>query len=116
MAKDEKNAELCREWYSRNRARKLEMQQRRRQDIHDFLDATKVKSGCLRCGERDPRCLVFHHRNGETKAFDLGLAGSGSIGMEAIIAEMAKCDVLCANCHLKHHWEERQRAKPRRTR
>lgn len=114
MAKDEKNAELCRQWYARNRARKLEMQQRRAQDIQNFIDATKTEAGCRTCGERDPRCLSFHHRDGEEKLFDISIAGNGQKSMAALTAEIAKCDVLCMNCHMKHHWEERQQKKAAR--
>lgn len=102
----EKNKEACRDWYRRNRARKYEMQVRRRQDIARLLDKRK-EGGCPRCGERDPRCLVFHHRDPKTKKFDLAIAYKGSVGLDAIREEAAKCDVLCANCHRKHHWDER---------
>lgn len=113
MAKDEKNADLCRQWYARNRVRKLEMQQRRAQDIQDFIDETKSKSGCRTCGEPDPRCLSFHHRDGEEKLFEVSVASNGSRSIKVLVAEIAKCEVLCMNCHMKHHWEERQKKKAR---
>jgi hypothetical protein len=116
MTNDErqKNKDACRDWYRRNRARKALMAIRRKQDIARYLDECK-SSGCRRCGERDVRCLVFHHRDPKTKVFDLARGYCGQIGMDAIRKEVAKCDVLCANCHRKHHWEERQaktQAKP----
>ena len=71
-----------------------------------LLDARK--DGCIRCGEKYPACLDFHHRNG--KADKLGHIGLiRRFGLDRLRAELAKCDVLCANCHRKLHWEERQR-------
>jgi hypothetical protein len=63
---------------------------------------------CERCDERAPECLQFHHRNPEEKTIEVSIAvGRRCWSKERILAEMAKCDVLCANCHAKHHWEER---------
>ena len=70
-----------------------------------LLDARK--SGCIKCGESDPSCLDFHHRDPSTKEGDLGRVRRFSI--KRILAEIAKCDVLCANCHRKHHRDLREK-------
>lgn len=73
-----------------------------------LLDARR--GGCIKCGETHPACLDFHHRNG--KSDKLGHIGVvRRFAMEKLLAEIAKCDVLCANCHRKHHYDERH-AKP----
>lgn len=61
-----------------------------------FINA--AKKSCLRCGfSEHPVALQFHHRNRSEKLFEI----SKSLGksLAAIAAEIAKCDVLCANCH-----------------
>lgn len=42
--------------------------------------------------------LHFDHRPGEVKCFNIG-EQIGNRSMEALWAEIAKCDVRCANCH-----------------
>lgn len=73
-----------------------------------FLEWFKnIKSGlaCQECGETHPACLQFHHRNrGEKTATVSELRASQS--RRKVLAEIAKCDVLCANCHAKLHWDE----------
>ena len=59
------------------------------------------------CGETDPICLDFHHRDGEVKKFGISRIKNKYVGQAALLAEIAKCDVLCANCHRKHHAKER---------
>ncbi len=59
-----------------------------------------LKAGpCTRCGRDDlpPHCKDFHHRDRTTKSFTLGPATR--YGKERILAEIAKCDLLCAICH-----------------
>lgn len=58
-------------------------------------DAKKV--GCADCGESDPVVLDFHHRDPSQKLFNIGTARGKSV--PKVVAEIAKCDVVCANCH-----------------
>lgn len=66
----------------------------------------KAAQGCATCGEGRPQCLDFHHREPADKKFVIGSAGSRS--RKVIETEMAKCVVLCRNCHAILHWEEKQ--------
>lgn len=64
-----------------------------------------VKSApCLDCGGVfHPSVMDFDHRPGEEKKF--GMAhGTFSYGWEALKAEIAKCDVVCSNCHRYRTW------------
>ena len=63
-----------------------------------FIRATKSK-GCVICGEKDYRCLDFHHRKREEKECNVSQIRTRGIG--AIVKEIEKCDILCANCHRK---------------
>lgn len=54
---------------------------------------------CVKCGEADPLVLDFHHRDPETKLF--GIKDNLTTTLERLSAEVAKCDVLCSNCHRK---------------
>jgi hypothetical protein len=105
--RDQQNA-AWRKWYSNNAARKIGWQRRRREEIRQWWRELKATKSCQVCGERAPECLHFHHRDPSQKAIDLGtVASSGRWSRERILEEVAKCDVLCANCHAKHHWDER---------
>ena len=65
---------------------------------------------CKYCGENHPAVLQFHHRDPREKEFDVSAFVYHQKGGPAKLeAEIAKCDVLCANCHLKHHYENDER-------
>jgi hypothetical protein len=51
---------------------------------------------CVDCGESDPLVLEFDHV-GE-KSFEIG-AGLPDRNWDSILREIAKCEVVCANCH-----------------
>ncbi len=63
-----------------------------------WLSSIKSKSGCARCGHTDPRALDFHHRDPFTKFTSVSCMVA-CYAKATIINEIAKCDVLCANCH-----------------
>ena len=53
---------------------------------------------CVDCGEADPTVLEFDHRNPSDKSY--GIANRlGRSPWETLLEEIAKCDVVCANCH-----------------
>ena len=51
---------------------------------------------CVDCGERDPIVLEFDHLR--DKSFAIGQALHG-YRWQTILDEIAKCEVVCANCH-----------------
>jgi hypothetical protein len=99
---------LWRRWYRKNPKRKYAWQKRRRAEIRQWFEALRATKSCECCGERTPECLQFHHRDRATKLIEVSKAVARAWRKERIRAEIAKCVVLCANCHLKHHWEERR--------
>ena len=58
---------------------------------------------CETCGEKEPCCLVFHHKDPSEKRYAVSMMAVQGYSIETIEAEIAKCTVLCANCHAKVH-------------
>jgi hypothetical protein len=72
----------------------------RRQPRQDYVDNVKRTSGCADCGlvPEVLEVLEFDHRPDEEKTTDVSnLMVSGS--WDAFVSEVAKCDIVCANCH-----------------
>lgn len=72
----------------------------RRKPRQDYIEAVKRENGCADCGliPEVLEVLEFDHRPDEPKTTDVSnLMTSGT--WEAFVAEVAKCDVVCANCH-----------------
>ena len=54
---------------------------------------------CADCGNRFPSYVMdFDHIKG-TKRFNISKAMHGTWSIKTMRAEMAKCEVICANCH-----------------
>ncbi|KKN03892.1 hypothetical protein LCGC14_1103230 [marine sediment metagenome] len=68
---------------------------------YEFINKIK-KSGCIICGYK--KCfgaLVFHHKHVNEK--DFSVAKRITASLDRIKAELAKCVILCANCHAEVH-------------
>jgi hypothetical protein len=95
----------CRRAYKRghylaNRARYIDRARAQKRRLADertrYLLEFFVAHPCVDCGERDPVVLEFDHLR--DKEFDIGRELSRR-SWHSILEEMAKCDVVCANCH-----------------
>ena len=61
---------------------------------------------CMDCGvQYPPYVMDFDHIAGE-KAF--GLSQSLNRSFEKVLAEMEKCEVVCANCHRMRTFNEKE--------
>lgn len=60
-----------------------------------------MKGGCCsQCGYRKcSRSMSFHHRDPQTKSFELAVTDIRNRPWEEIVIELDKCDLLCNNCH-----------------
>jgi len=71
--------------------------ERAKKDRTYFQDI-KVQRGCTDCGYRaNPVALDFDHLPGSVKLYRVCSMAGMSRGL--IDAEIAKCEVVCANCH-----------------
>jgi hypothetical protein len=63
-----------------------------------FVDEFKLKTGCKDCGyNKDAIALQFDHLRDKQAAISKLVAQGAS--KDIVLTEMAKCEVVCANCH-----------------
>lgn len=69
----------------------------RARQYQKFLEYMVGKS-CLDCGNGDVRVLEFDHRDGVSKHANVSKLVQQA-GWQTVQEEIAKCDVVCCNCH-----------------
>ena len=75
-----------------------------RQGTYEVMRAAKDVP-CMDCGRRWPHWIMeFDHRPGAQKLGEVG-ALAARAPRRVVLEEMAKCDVVCANCHRNRTWE-----------
>jgi hypothetical protein len=83
---------------------RLARQHRNRHYIYNYLR----EHPCAECGEADPVVLDFDHLRDKSR--DVAVLAKVS-GRANLVAEIAKCRVLCANCHRRHTAERAGRRR-----
>lgn len=86
---------------------------RLRSSRKELLVSLKSKP-CADCGRSyPPYVMQFDHRDPrqKTKRFRSPGAMAARASMEAFLVEIAKCDVVCANCHAERTFGHRAQAR-----
>ncbi len=96
-----------RKWYAQNGTHSRAKTREYHKKLKEWYVSYKEGLSCIKCGESHPGCLDFHHRDGSQKEFSICMGVTRRMSKERILKEIAKCDVLCRNCHAKLHWEIR---------
>lgn len=65
----------------------------------DIINQMKTDAGCIECGFNEhPSALDFDHVTGD-KLFDIATAVHEGRSWDLILAEIEKCEIVCANHH-----------------
>ena len=90
--------------YRESEIRRVTSRQRAAADVLNGLRRVP----CADCRRRfPPQMMDFDHRDPSTKSFAL----SGKVQLkseETLLCEVAKCDVVCSNCHRNRTFVRRQ--------
>ena len=82
------------------------MRTKKRRERTKWFRAFKKTIACLKCGS--VKRLQFHHREIKPDNVSVSLYVCQGRSMRVILAEIAKCDPLCHDCHHKFHTAERR--------
>lgn len=65
-----------------------------------LLDYLKDKY-CKDCGEKDPIVLTFDHVDRDQKTESISKLMLNLVSINNLLQEIAKCEIRCANCHMR---------------
>ena len=93
--------------YQKSEKRRISTRQRQNQNFEEnkifILNYLKTHP-CVDCGESDPIVLEFDHMRDKLKNIsDM----RRSYSLNNIILEIEKCEIRCANCHKRKHYDHR---------
>ncbi len=99
--------ENSKKWFLENRERAYEKSRpavrkwhkKRKIELHEIVDKLKNKP-CMDCqGSFNHWVMQFDHRDGNTKRDNVATMLHETRPLDAILLEIDKCDLVCANCH-----------------
>lgn len=76
---------------------KKELAHRQKKEFRDKLSKIKENNGCKDCGIKNHIILDFDHI--KDKKYNVSQMIRDGFSWKAIIKEIEKCEVVCANCH-----------------
>jgi hypothetical protein len=92
-------------WHLNNKAKRIPKIQLRKREIARIVNEYKKTKKCSICPESRWYTLDFHHV--KTKKYTISAMVRKGISWRNIKKEIAKCIIVCANCHRELHHKAR---------
>jgi hypothetical protein len=73
-----------------------------------YVEDIKKRSKCTDCGNNDYRVLEFDHLPQFEKIGHIATLIRKGWTIQRLDTEIAKCDIVCANCHKIRTWARKQ--------
>jgi len=100
-------------WYEQNKNNRVKEVAVRKKSIREWMRLLKESLFCSRCGlsgKDNAWAMEFHHQDPTKKESLVSGMVSGGYAKARIMEEIEKCDVVCASCHRKEHYQEHQQS------
>ena len=78
-------------------------------ELKKYVSDLLLNSKCEICNISDFYALEFNHKIPSDKSFEIAQAISGNriqVSLEQLKSEIAKCEIVCANCHKRKTAEQ----------
>ncbi len=98
--------QYLKEHYSKNKIYYAKNAKAQKKKTKQWLYELKMGLKCAHCEADNPIVLDFHHIDPTTKEATVAHISRNN-AKERILKEIAKCIVLCANCHRIEHWNQK---------
>ncbi len=107
--KDIEKARACqRRYYQTHKEVYLHKNRRKKEMLRNIMRQHKAKP-CADCGNEFPFYVMdFDHREGEKKNAHVSKLVQ-RMNLQQLLNEIAKCDVVCSNCHRIRTYQREQR-------
>ncbi|OOR66058.1 hypothetical protein [Bacillus mycoides] len=97
------------EWNYRHREQRYAYRKKRAYEIRvNFIN--KLGGKCIKCGLEhggmNTPAFDFHHVDPNSKNFNVNMNSINHYSLSKLEEEVNKCELICANCHRIHHWQE----------
>jgi hypothetical protein len=98
-------------WYQANKARRQQKVKADRAAHVAWLDSLKEGKPCTDCGGHfPPYVLEWDHLPGFIKELVIANTRRAAHSRKRILAELEKCELVCANCHRERTFGAKRRA------
>jgi hypothetical protein len=82
-----------------------------RQRNRDFIAVAKTGVPCADCGIAYPHYVMQFDHLADDKDRDVATLALVPVSLARLQAEIAKCEIVCANCHAERTYRRRTEAK-----
>ena len=102
------------DYWVRRRDFRISQQRERRQKLREWISGIKSSEPCTDCGGYFHfAAMTYDHLPGHEKRGDISDLVAGGY-RSVLVTEMAKCDLVCANCHAIRTYRRREEARAKR--